>query len=296
MIHTRRRFLSRMSAACAAATCGFVPFTRSQAADSTEKSAGPQIGVCDWSIGRRQRLDALDLAAEIGFDGVQFSFGAPTDSFDLRREADRKSLLERSKTTGVAIASLAMGVLNGIPYSTDDRAERWVEECVDVTGGLDIPAASKQILLAFFGAGEINDNEEKLQSTIKRLQKVAPRAEKAGVTLAIESWLDADTHRRILDAVDSPAVKVYYDVANMTKMGYDIYAEIRQLGSAICQVHCKENGFLLGEGKVDFPRVRESLDAIDYTGWLIVESATKPGKSLEECYKHNIAYLRKTFS
>jgi len=295
MKRTRRRFLSELSAVGALATCGFLPASDVDAAESNDTKTGPRIGVCDWSIGKRQQLDALDLAAEIGFSGVQFSFGAPTDGFDLRREADRKSLLEKSKTTGVEIASLAMGVLNGIPYSTDDRAERWVEECVDMTGGLDIPAEAKQILLAFFGAGDINGDEDKIRSTIERLRKVAPRAEKAGVTLAIESWMNADTHSRILDAVDSPAVKVYYDTANMTKMGYDIHAEIRQLGDAICQIHCKENGYLLGEGLVDFPKVRESLEAIDYDGWLIVESATKRGQSLEDCYKHNITYLQKVF-
>ena len=44
----------------------------------------------------------------------------------------------------------------------------------------------------------------------------------------------------ILNRVGSPAVKVYYDVANSHKQGYDIYKEIRMLGKNICEFHAKD--------------------------------------------------------
>lgn len=73
----------------------------------------------------------------------------------------------------------------------------------------------------------------------------------------------------ILSAVDSPNVKVYYDVANSNKMGYNIYAEIRWLGKEhICQFHAKENGYLLAKGKIDFEEVRKAMDDIGYEGWV----------------------------
>jgi len=51
-------------------------------------------------------------------------------------------------------------------------------------------------------------------------------------------------------------VKIYYDVANSTQRGYDVPREIRWLGKQqqICEFHMKENGALLGHGKVDFKR------------------------------------------
>ena len=67
--------------------------------------------------------------------------------------------------------------------------------------------------------------DEDASAAIARLKKAAPKAEAAGVVLGVESYLNADEHLRILDAVDSPAVKVYYDVANMNKMGYDVYKD-----------------------------------------------------------------------
>ena len=67
----------------------------------------------------------------------------------------------------------------------------------------------------------------------------------------METWLSKDDHIRIIDGVGSPAVQVYYDTANSNKAGYDIYQEIRQLGRKhICEVHCKENGALLGQAKM----------------------------------------------
>ena len=101
---------------------------------------------------------------------------------------------------------------------------------------------------------------------------------------------------RIMDAVDSPAVKVYYDVANMTKMGYDIYKEIRQLGrDRICQIHCKENGFLLGKGLIDFQKVKAAVNDIGWQGWLVVEGAVPKGGDMFDSYVKNQKYLRSVF-
>jgi putative membrane-bound dehydrogenase-like protein len=102
--------------------------------------------------------------------------------------------------------------------------------------------------------------------------------------------------RAILDAVGSPSVQVYYDTANMEKQGYDIYKEIRQLGrERICEFHCKENGFLLGQGRVDFDRVKNAIDDIGYHGWLVIESAVGKGQGVPESYAHNQKYLRSVF-
>ena len=94
-----------------------------------------------------------------------------------------------------------------------------------------------------------------LSLVVKRLKAVAPKAEKAGMILGIESWLSAEGHLDILNRVGSKAVQVYYDVCNSNDRGYDIYREIRQLGrERICEFHFKENGALLGQGKVDFAK------------------------------------------
>jgi len=284
---TRREMLA--STAAAGATMFLSPFLRAALA-AQDRSFN--IGACDWSLGRTGQVSSLELAAEIGLDGVQVSFGAPGQGADLREEAVRQQYAEMEKKTGVAIASLAMGILNSVPLATHPDAEKYVAECIDVMAQMN----QKVVLLAFFGAGDVRD-PQKQDALIQVLKRLAPKAEKAGVILGIESQMDAQAHLRVLDGVGSDAVKVYYDVANMEGLGYPLYEEIRLLGkrNALCELHAKENGTLLGHGRVDFQQVRAALDDVGYSGWLIVESAVPPGASLPESYAHNVRYLRSVF-
>jgi sugar phosphate isomerase/epimerase len=251
-----------------------------------------KIGACDWSIRNRGNLAAMEMARKIGLDGVEVSFGKPGDEFDLRKAENRKKYQAEAKKHGVEICSLAMGVLNQLPYATSPEAEQWVLDCIEVMPKLN----QKVVLLAFFSNGDLKGKKDMQDAAINRLKNAAPKAEQAGVILGVESYLNADEHMRILDAVDSPAVQVYYDVANMNKAGYDIYKEIRQLGKdRICQIHCKENGYLLGEGLIDFPKVKEAIDEIGWQGWLIIEGAVPQGGEMFDSYVQNQKFLRGLF-
>ena len=149
------------------------------------------------------------------------------------------------------------------------------------------------MLLAFFGNGDLRDDSAGVNEVVKRLKAVAPKAEKAGVVLGVESWLNAEQHLGILNRVGSKAVQVYYDVCNSNDRGYDIYREIRQLGrERICEFHFKENGALLGQGKVDFKKVRAALDDIGYRGWIQIEGAVPAGKAMLESYQANCQFVR----
>jgi L-ribulose-5-phosphate 3-epimerase len=210
-----------------------------------EEPKGPmKIGACDWSLRCGHNPKGFEVAKAIGLDGVEVSFNGG-DKFDLRDEKVRKQYRKAAEASGVEVCSLAMGVLNRVPYATSPEAERWVRESVDVAAKMDV----KIVLLAFFSGGDIKGKKDLQDAVIGRLKKVAPKAEEAGVVLGIETSLDADAHLRIVDGVDSPAVKVYYDLANMTYAGYDVPKEIRRLGrEQFCQINMKENGHLLGGG------------------------------------------------
>ncbi|HPM84650.1 MAG TPA: sugar phosphate isomerase/epimerase family protein [Candidatus Anammoximicrobium sp.] len=286
---TRRQLLTRSVSGLGAVAVSPLLAAVAQAKD---QSAPFKIGACDWSIGKTQKPEAFAVAKEIGLDGVEVSFSQPGSANDLRDAAVRAKYQEACQATGLEICSLAMGMLNSIPYASDPRTEQWVADVVEVMPKLGV----KGCLLAFFGNGDIKGDRAKQDEVIRRLKKIAPQAEKAGVVLGIESWLNADDHLRILDGVGSPAIQVYYDVCNMTDQGYDICQEIRQLGkNRICQIHIKENGSLIGQGKVNLRPVRDAIADIGYRGWLVIEGATIRGKTLVECYQHNQKHLRTLF-
>ncbi|WP_128547286.1 sugar phosphate isomerase/epimerase family protein [Larkinella soli] len=252
------------------------------------------IGACDWSIGQSSKIEAFEVAKAIGLDGLQVNMGSEKNDMHLRQKERQKVYRETARRTGVRIGSLALGELNNVPYKSDPRAEQWVQDSVDVARALGV----KNILLAFFSKGDLKNDPQGTRAVIEKLKAVAPKAEKAGVTLAIESWLSAEEHMAIIEAVGSPAVKVYYDVCNSTVMGYDILKEIRWLGKQkqICEFHFKENGFLLGQGKVNYPEVRKAIDDIGYAGWVHIEGAVLEGKNILESYTYNNKFVREVMS
>ncbi|MVM29869.1 TIM barrel protein [Spirosoma sp. HMF4905] len=252
-----------------------------------------KIGACDWSIGPAGDINTFTVAKKIGLDGVQLSLNTKGDHEHLRRPETQRAFKQAAQQAGVAIGGLAIGLLNEIPYKSDERTEQWVQDSIDVAHSLGV----KNVLLAFFSNNDLRNDPKGTQIVINRLKAVAPKAEKAGVVLGIESWLSAAEHIAILDAVGSPAVQVYYDVCNSSVMGYPIFDEIRVLGkSRICEVHLKENDHLLGQGIVDLPKVRQALDDIGYTGWLHIEGAVPQGKPMLESYIENNKTVRSLFS
>ncbi|QIP11431.1 sugar phosphate isomerase/epimerase [Spirosoma aureum] len=259
--------------------------------DTAQKSRF-RIGACDWSIGPAGDSNSFAMAKKIGLDGVQVSLNTKADYEHLRRPDVLQAHKEAARQAGVDFSGLAIGLLNEIPYKSDPRTEAWVQDSIDVAKSLGV----KNILLAFFSNNDLKNDSKGTKVAIERLKAVAPKAEKAGIVLGIESWLSAPEHLAILEAVGSPAVKVYYDVCNSSVMGYDIFKEIRDLGKdQICEFHLKENGYLLGKGKVDLMKVRQALDDIDYSGWLQLEGAVPPGKPMLESYIENNKTVRSLF-
>jgi L-ribulose-5-phosphate 3-epimerase len=251
-----------------------------------------KIGACDWSINKIAQPSCFDVAKQIGLDGVQISLGSAGDDMKLRKPEVQEQFREAARRTQLEFGGLAIGELNGIPYKKDARTEAWVSDSIDVMQALGI----KVVLLAFFGNGDLVGDKEGTAEVIRRLKKVAPKAEKAGVILGLESWLSAEDTVRIMDAVGSPAVKMYYDVCNSTDRGYDICKEIRWLGKKnLCEFHLKENGALLGKGKVNLERVRDAIEEIGYEGWLQIEGAVPPKGDLVQSYIANQKLARELF-
>ncbi len=251
---------------------------------------GFKLGVCDWTIRKRANPESLALAKKIGLDGVQVDFGGGENDLQLFDPVLQKRFLAEAEKQQMQIASLAMGTLNNIPYKSDPRAERWVERCVDVCRAMKV----KVVLLAFFGKGDLQKDPKGIDVVVERLKKVAPKAEDAGVTLGIESYLSAEQHIEILERVGSAAVKVYYDVANSNQAGYDIYSEIRLLGKRICEFHAKDYANLYGMGTIAFPEVRRAMDDIGYRGWIVMEG-TKMPLGVEDSCRYDAKYLRTVF-
>jgi len=254
-----------------------------------------KIGACDWSLEKRGDPGAFEIAKSIGVDGIMVDMGSEKENLHLREKDVQQQYLELSKNTGVKISSIAIGELNSVPYKSDPRTEQWVWDSVDVAKNLKVPV----VLLAFFYKNDLRNDDAGKKEVIKRLKAVAPHAEKNGIILGIESYLNADEHLDIIDKVGSSNIKVYYDFRNTADAGHDTIAEFKKLGrNLVSELHIKENGSLLGNGSLDWQAIGNAIYDTGYygDGWMQIEGAKPDGADTIESYRYNLQFLKNIFS
>ena len=303
----RRAFL-KSTLACSAATWMLSHGSLFGLQSNPNNKTGWNIGTCDWTLRTPLTTDSFHLAKRCGLTGMQYSFSLKGEGLDLRTKENREVIRKTVQKTGVGISSLGMAILNKVPYASTEESQQIVVDCIQTMATMkkeadqmeDRELAAKLspsiALMGFFGIADLNKEENSIQTVIEKFKRVAPLAERHGVTLGIESLLSEENHRLILDGVDSPAIKVYYDTANSHRMGYDIYKEMESLGSEnICEIHLKEDKSLLGEGVIDFERVKRILERIGYEDWLIIEGSKGKNLTIEEAYQLNSQYAKSVF-
>jgi sugar phosphate isomerase/epimerase len=249
-----------------------------------------QIGVTDWNLNQTAKLEAIALASQLGFDGVQVSLGRKI--VDQKLPLDDASLQERyvseAKRAGIPIDGTCLDILHVNYLKSDPLGPKWVSDGIRVTKALK----TQVMLLPSFGQGALLTPQE-VDRVGDILHELAPEAEKAGVVLGVENTISAEDNIRLLDRARSRSVKVYYDVGNSTQGGFDIIKEIRTLGpERICQFHFKDEPNYLGEGKIDFPLVLHTILTSGYRGFANLETSA-PSHSIEGDLRRNLAYVKR---
>ena len=245
-----------------------------------------KIGVTDWNLKLEGKIEAISLAKQLGFDGVQISIGKGTDKLPLSDPGLQKAYLDESKRVGLKIASLCLEILHKNCLKSDPLGQRWVAESISIAKAMGV----RVVLLPFFGKCALGTAAE-MDRVGDILKELAPAAETAGVILGLEDTISARDNVRIMARTRSSAVLTYYDVGNSTNNGFDVVKEIRWLGSArICEVHLKDNPHYLGEGSIDFKAVIDALADVGFEGWAQLE--TDSLASVEADMGRNLKFIR----
>ena len=131
------------------------------------------------------------------------------------------------------------------------------------------------------------------------MQKVSSAARDAGVVIGMETSLSPADDRKLIDLVDRPSIRIYYDMDNTERFGHTGQAVpgIAVLQSRIRQVHVKNEGRLLEQpGRIDWAIALRGLAAIGYDGWIVFETShTGPDQCVEATEK-NIAFVTRHFA
>ena len=255
-----------------------------------------RIGMTDWNLGRRGDITKIALARQIGLDGIQVSLQFPTDDSPHLRQLETQEAFKRAALeNGIQICSLAIGNpgKSRLPMHTNPAFAILLVEAVEVARNL----GTNNILLPILGDSHIDmTSEAQVNSFVAMMKEVARYAEKAGVVVGLEDWISAEDNIRLLDAIGSDYVAVYYDVRNIkSRLKQDPYHEPKLLGSRIHQIHVKNGPKLMSEPDIlDWPRLAQEYHAIGYRGWYVLETGSPSGDLIADT-RANIEYVRNTF-
>ena len=250
-------------------------------------------GISIWSFAEGSLKDKMKLAKDAGFDGIELSLD---ETGEVSLESTKDELLQVKKYAdeiGIEFYSIASGLYWTYNYTSGNEKNR--EKAIEITKkqlevasilGCDTILVVPGAVEVAFDPGEVVEYDVAYERAQSALKELAPYAEKLGVSIGVENvWnrflLSPLEMARFLDEIGSNYVGSYFDVGNVLFMGYPEHW-IKILGSRIKKVHFKDfrretgNGNLSGfvdllEGDVNWPEIINSLEKIDYDGWVTAE-------------------------
>ncbi|HTH03895.1 MAG TPA: sugar phosphate isomerase/epimerase family protein [Vicinamibacterales bacterium] len=301
---TRRDFVKKAGIASAALPAMAQAQTAQQPVASKEplNPVPVRVGMTDWNLGQRGDIAKIALAREIGLDGIQVSVQYPTDGKPTLRDPKTQAEFKRAALdNGIQICSLAIGNpgKQRLPMHTNPAFAILLAEAVEIAYNI----GTNNILLPILGESHIDmANQAQVDAFVTMMKEVARYAEKYDVVVGLEDWISAADNIKLVDAIGSNHVAVYYDAHNIVSRVPDIYVEPKMLGKRINQIHLKnanaaDNRQQLLEtpgGKMDWQRMAKEFYDIGYRGWYVLETGS-PTKDLVADTRANIAYVKKTF-
>ena len=259
-----------------------------------------KIGVCDWMILKRQKMGAFEKISEIGADGVELDMGGlgdrPTFDNKILDPVFRKKFRDELEKYDIEICSIAMSGFYAQSFAERETYNIMVRDCINSMDMMKVKVA----FLPLGVKGDLIKYPELRPAIVERLKHVAEMAEASGVVIGLETALDAEGEVKLLEDVGSKSIQIYFNFANPLEAGRDLHEEMRILGKErICQIHCTDKDGVLLENneRLDMVKVKETLDNMDWSGWLVIErsrDANDP-KNVVGNFGANTRYLKSVF-
>jgi sugar phosphate isomerase/epimerase len=281
---------------------------------SSYKSHSNPIAVATYSFwrfkdGLKLKIeDCIDKAASFGFDGVDILH------MQMHREDDSylQELKRHALINGIDLCGLS--IHQGFVSPDQNMRQKNIDhtiKCMELAHKLGIPCmrlntgrwrTTKSFDLLMKNRGVEPPlpgykDEDAYPWVIESIERCLPAAEKYGVLLALENhWglgLTPESLLRIVEAVDSPWLKILMDTGNFLEDPYD-KLEMIAPHTVFVQAKTYFGGGTYYTLDLDYDRIAKILKKQDYKGYISLEFEG------EEDYKtalpKSLALLRKAFS
>jgi sugar phosphate isomerase/epimerase len=307
MFPNRRRFLTSLTAVGLA---GAAPGEKGRPAPARAN----RIAVSTYSFWqfRHARLrdvgKCIDLAAEMGFDGVEILHRQMTDESNATLQA----LKRRAFLGGLALCGFSthQGFLSPSKEVRKKNVDHTLH-CIELAYALGIP--TMRVNTGTWGTSKSFDelmknkgvepprkgytDEDGFGWVIDGLGKCLRKAERCGVTMGLENhWGLGRTPEgvlRVVEALKSPWLQVTLDTGNFLE---DPYAKLEKLAPRAVLVQAKTyfGGGLWYTLKLDYDRIAALLRRHGYRGYISLEFEGK--EDPRTGVPKSLALLRKAFA
>ena len=236
----------------------------------------------DWPLDK-----AFRYARELGYTGIEIApFTLHKNAYEISpaRRAEVRRQIEAADLEMIGLHWL-LAFTEGYYLTSPDAAVRaktadYLGElarlCRDLGGKIMVLGSPQQRNLKPLGIS----HEEGMQHAADTLRRATHALEATGVTLAIEplgpeegDFLNETEHAvALIEMIDSPLVRLHLDVKAMSSEPKGIVDIIRDSRDWVVHFHANDpNRRGPGMGEVDFVPIFQTLQEINYQGWVSVE-------------------------
>lgn len=260
-----------------------------------------KVAACDWMMLKRQKLGEFKLSHEIGADGVEMDMGGlgKRDTFDnkLHQVYFQELFKKMAAEYQIEVPSIAMSGFYGQSFLKHRNYRVLIDDCIKTMQVM----GAKIAYLPLGGCGnDWKTDDEQRRRLVSRLHVAGEMAHSEGLVIGIRTGLSAKEDIKLLEQINSEGIQIYFSVQEALDNKRDLYKELKTLGrKRICQIHISEtDGVTLPHSKnIDMHRVKEQLDKMGWSGWLVVERSRDAGDvcNVKKNFGMNIRYLKEVF-
>lgn len=239
-----------------------------------------RYGLCEWSV-REKGMALCKLAAEHQLDCLQLGIGE--EIFNQCGLGSNEVIEEYKKGAGlygIEISSLSPQFVDQYSFTAPNSrkeeqiAVRLVEKTIELCGTF----GCKSFLLPVLGKNNIFDGTS-FHRAVEYIKKFSNQAAEQGIETYLEINQSVDEVHNLLDAVDNPMVKIFFDSQNLFALnGTSMARYFTEIEELIGGIHLKDgvdsmlSGSLLGEGNSGFYKTAKAILDSKYSGTILIES------------------------
>jgi hydroxypyruvate isomerase len=281
---TRRQAVGTLGALAAGAALSPRTAVAERGASRAAASLRLEHSVSRWCYGKMSLDDLCDAAKGIGYDGI--------DLLDVKDyEVPKKHGLVCSMANGFGTIPVGFNRIENHEKLIADA-----EKMIPAAAAAGVPN-----IVCFSGSRAGLSDGDGIANCITGLKRLAPTAEKHGVTLCMEllnSKVDHHDYQadhtafgvQVVQGVASPRVKLLYDIYHMQIMEGDVIRTVRQNIQHIAHFH---TGGVPGRNEIDetqelnYHAVMEAIADAGYRGFVGQEFVPKrdPVASMKQAYE-----------